>query len=292
MTTVINDRTIADSQNLTTISPPAAPRVTFFGAAQAVTGSMHLLEVNGQRLLLDCGLVLGRNPEVHERNRHFPFPPAEIDAVLLSHAHVDHCGNLPNLVRQGFRGPIYCTPATRDLLAIMLADSARIQRQEALVGRILGQADEDSCSLYSGAEVDDTLQQCIPVEYDTWVEVGDGVRARLHDAGHLLGSAMIELACTIAGGLRTITFTGDLGRGSLDFLRAPSPLPASDLIISESTYGGRTHQSIADLTETLQAVAVRTVERGGKVLVPAFSLGRAQLVAHYLTRWMGQGLLP
>jgi metallo-beta-lactamase family protein len=271
----------------------AGPWVTFYGAAQAVTGSMHLLEANGQRFLLDCGLVLGHGPDTHERNHRFPFLPSTIDAVLLSHAHVDHCGNLPNLVRQGFHGPIYCTPATRDLLQIMLADSARIQRQEALVSRIVGRASEETTgTLYNAVEVEQTVQQCVPVDYETPVEVGDGVRARFLDAGHLLGSAMIEVTCQSQGATRTITYTGDLGRASLNFLRAPAPLPASDLIISESTYGGRTHQSMEHLTRTLQEVARRTVDRGGKVLVPAFSLGRAQLVAHYLQRWIRLGTLP
>ncbi len=271
---------------------PAGLRVTFYGAAQAVTGSMHLLEANGQRYLLDCGLVLGNSPDTQQRNHHFPFDPASIDAVLLSHAHVDHCGNLPNLVRQGFRGPIYCTPATRDLLAIMLADSARIQRQEAVVSRIVGRTDEESTGdLYSGTEVEETLELCAATSYETWTHIGEGVRARFLDAGHLLGSAMIELRCDTAGVTRSITYTGDLGRASLNFLRAPAPLPASDLIISESTYGGRTHQSMENLTQTLQDVVRRTVARGGKVLVPAFSLGRAQLVAHYLQRWMRQGVL-
>jgi metallo-beta-lactamase family protein len=254
---------------------------------------MHLLEANGRRVLLDCGLILGHGPEAHQRNRDFPFAPAAIDAVLLSHAHIDHCGNLPNLVRQGFRGPIYCTPATRDLLSIMLADSARIQRQEARVERILGHPDEDTAgSLYSGAEVAQTLHLCVPIAYGEHIPVGAGIAARFLDAGHLLGSAMIEITCKAAGATRTLTYTGDLGRASLNFLRAPAPLPASDLIICESTYGGRTHQSMEHLTRTLQEVVQRTVARGGKVLVPAFSLGRAQLVAHYVQRWMRLGVLP
>src|ERR1700722_13963300 len=161
--------------------------VTFHGAAQTVTGSMHLVETPDARILLDCGLMLGQREEVHQRNRQFPFAPSWIDAVLLSHAHIDHCGNLPNLVRQGFTGPIYCTPATHDLLAIMLTDSAKIQAEEAAVrGRYV-----EECStslLYTAKEVEQTLAQCVPVAYGVGREIAAGIRFHFLDAGHLLGS--------------------------------------------------------------------------------------------------------
>src|ERR1043166_8716242 len=191
--------------------------VTFHGAAQTVTGSMHLVETPNARILLDCGLMLGQREEVHRRNAHFPFAASWIDAVLLSHAHIDHCGNLPNLVRQGFTGPIYCTPATRDLMAIMLADSAKIQAEDLA----LAPPRVDECSaglLYTGREVEQTLGQCVSVPYDTPRDIAHGVRAQFHDAGHLLGSAIISVACDSEGGTRTITFTGDLGRDNLHFL--------------------------------------------------------------------------
>jgi metallo-beta-lactamase family protein len=264
--------------------------VTFHGAAQTVTGSMHLLETPDARILLDCGLMLGHREEVHERNRQFPFAAAYIDAVLLSHAHIDHCGNLPNLVRQGFTGPIYCTPATRDLLGIMLADSAKIQQEEAAHAP---QVDECSTSvLYSRKEVEQTLTQCVSVPYGATREVAAGIRFRFLDAGHLLGSAMIVVDCDLDGGVKTITFTGDLGRDVLHFLHAPEALPRSDLIISESTYGGRVHQSAESLNERLHDVVEKTVGRGGKVLIPAFSLGRAQIVVHTLGESMRAGRLP
>ncbi|MBI3823784.1 MAG: MBL fold metallo-hydrolase [Planctomycetes bacterium] len=264
--------------------------VTFHGAAQTVTGSMHLLETPDARILLDCGLMLGQREEVHRRNSQFPFAPSWIDAVLLSHAHIDHCGNLPNLVRQGFTGPIYCTPATRDLMGIMLTDSAKIQAEEAaLAPRV------DECStalLYTGKEVEQTLRQCVSVPYGMSQDVAEGVRVQFHDAGHLLGSAIIAVACNFHGATRTITFTGDLGRDNLHFLGKPAPLPPSDMVICESTYGGRLHQTPAALMKRLHEVVKQTIERGGKVLIPAFSLGRAQIVVHYLREAMQQGRLP
>jgi metallo-beta-lactamase family protein len=268
-------------------------RVTFWGAAQAVTGSMHLVEAADLRLLLDCGLVLGWGPDAQERNRTFPFAPSSLAAVVLSHAHIDHCGNLPNLVRQGFDGPIYCTPATRSLLAVMLADSARIQEEEARALRIIGRTDEATAgSLYTSQDVRRTLAQCVSVPYDRPTQVRPGLEVRFVDAGHLLGSAMIALTLDAPSGERSVTYTGDLGRPGLRFLREPAALPAADLIICESTYGGRTHQSLEELAEKLQDAVRATIERGGKVLIPAFSLGRAQVVIHYVRRWMAEGRLP
>lgn len=253
--------------------------MTFYGAAQRVTGSMHLVETPEARVLLDCGLVLGREEEVLARNRTFPFAASYIDAVLLSHAHIDHCGNLPNLVRQGFTGPIYCTPATRDLMAIMLADSAKIQADEG-------------APLYTPREVERTLSQCVAVPYGASCEFAPQMRFQFLDAGHLLGSAMIALTCDVGGETRTVTYTGDLGRSALHFLRKPAPLPPSDLVICESTYGGRLHPCPNELNERLYETVQQTIERGGKVLVPAFSLGRAQIVVHYLHQAMEQGRLP
>jgi metallo-beta-lactamase family protein len=266
--------------------------VTFHGAAQFVTGSMHLVEAGGSRILLDCGLVLGRSPETAARNRTFPFAPKDIDAVVISHAHVDHCGNLPNLVRQGFSGPIYCTPATRDLLAIMLADSARIQEEEAHIDKVLGRPDEMSTGLlYTRHEVDLALAQCVAVGYNQPRDIRPGVTLRLLDAGHLLGSAMVHLH--VAGPqAKSVLFTGDLGRADLRFLKPPEPLPEADLVLCESTYGGRRHPRVEELRTKLRKVVRATVERDGKVLIPAFSLGRAQIVVHYVRQWMRAGVLP
>jgi metallo-beta-lactamase family protein len=231
--------------------------------------------------------------ESRARNRHFPFEPAAIDAVVLSHAHVDHSGNLPNLVRQGFRGPVFCTPATRDLIAVMLSDSARIQEETSLVEESVGAAwPSDHGPLYTQAHVLQTLRQCVAIPYEQPHTMLPDVQLRFLDAGHILGSAVVILTIRLGARDYRITFTGDLGRRGLPFLREPSLVPAADLLISESTYGGRTHDTVENMAAKMGAVVRRTAARGGKVLIPAFSLGRTQLVLHYLRRWMADGMLP
>jgi len=271
----------------------ATPTVTFWGAARTVTGSMHLVETNGGKLLLDCGLFQGRRSEARQRNSRFPFLPSAIDAVILSHAHIDHCGNLPNLVRQGFAGPIYCTPATRDLLAVMLADSAKIQEEDAAyLNRKREHGEPPIEPLYRREDAHNTVRQCRTVPYDQPHDLGHGVQVRFVDAGHLLGSAMVALAIHANGHEQTLTFTGDLGRRGLPILRDPAPVPPGELLISESTYGGQTHEPVALLTDALGDVARKTAERGGKVLIPAFSLGRTQTVVFFLHQLMNAGRLP
>jgi metallo-beta-lactamase family protein len=254
---------------------------------------MHLLEVANRTILLDCGLSLGNHPEVRRRNRQFPFEPHRIDAVVLSHAHVDHCGNLPTLVRQGFAGPVYCTPATRDLMAVMLADSAKIHEEDAAYRLVLGDADHpEAHPLYTRHDAERTVERCIAVPYGATQQITPDVRLRFMDAGHVLGSAIVVLTMTVAGGERTVTFTGDLGRRGLPFLHPPVPVPEADLLICESTYGGRTHTPLEQLVEQLADVVTRTVARGGQVLIPAFSLGRAQVVVYYLQRLLDAGRIP
>jgi metallo-beta-lactamase family protein len=270
------------------------PAVTFWGAAQTVTGSMHLVEAGDSRVLLDCGLARGQRDESHQRNRHFPFDPTTLSAVVLSHAHTDHGGNLPNLVRQGFAGPIYCTPATRDLLAVMLHDTARIQEEDAQVLAVAGgrrAAVEQHRPLYTRPDVHRTLAQCVTVPSQKPATFDD-IQVRFIDAGHILGSALVALTLQQGGREHRITFTGDLGRRGLPFLRDPSPVPAADLIICESTYGGRIHDTVEAMAVKMSDVVRRTVARGGKVFIPAFSLGRTQVVIHYLQRWMRDGVLP
>lgn len=264
-------------------NPYSPPSVEFLGAVQTVTGSMHLLEAAGRKILLDCGLYLGSRAENRLRNRQFPFDPQALDAVLLTHAHIDHCGNLPNLVRQGYRKPIYCTPATRDLLAVMLMDSAKIQEKEAGSG---------FTPLYSPLEVKATLGQCAGVPYEQTFALDEHIRFSFTDAGHVLGSALVNVQIACANRDYAITYTGDLGRRGMPFLHAPAAIPPCDLLISESTYGGKHHPPREVMVETMRGVIERTIAQEGKVLIPAFSLGRTQIVVHYLQKWIHEGLVP
>jgi metallo-beta-lactamase family protein len=272
---------------------PSDNKVTFWGAARTVTGSMHLVQVNRQKILLDCGLYQGPRAEAFQRNSQFPFAPKDIHAVVLSHAHIDHCGNLPNLVRQGFSGPIYCTPATRDLMAIMLADSAKIQEEDAdYLNHKRKHGEPAIVPLYRPDDVPPTLRLGISVSYGREQEVAAGVRFRYLDAGHLLGSAMVAINIQNGGREQTLTFTGDLGRKSLPILRDPEPVRAANFVISESTYGGRTHPPPEQLPQLLGDVVRRTSDRGGMVLIPAFAVGRTQAIVYALHQLMEAGKLP
>lgn len=273
--------------------PAADPTVTFWGAARTVTGSMHQLDACGRTVLLECGLFQGHRAESRRRNQHFPFRPIDIDAVLLSHAHIDHCGNLPNLVRQGFAGPIYCTSATRALAAVMLGDAAKIQEEDATYLNHRRQKGEPKIEpLYTSRDVYRTLLRLQAVPYDQPVEIFKGLEATFVEAGHLLGSAMIGLKIDGPNGIRRLTFTGDLGRPGLPILRDPAPVPPGDLIISESTYGGHTHEPVDETAERLGEVVRHTAKRGGKLLIPAFSVGRTQTIVFFLHQLINSGQLP
>lgn len=254
---------------------------------------MHYVEALGQQILLDCGLFQGRRSEAQARNRAFPFDARRIDAVVLSHAHIDHCGNLPNLVRQGFSGPIFCTPATRDLLTVMLTDSAKIQEEDAAyLNRRHSHGEPRIEPLYGRSDVHKTIRRAQSVPYDQTFAIGPGLHIKFVDAGHLLGSAMVALTVDRAPTPFTLTFTGDLGRRGLPILRDPSPVPPAEFVISESTYGGRLHPPVELLADALAELIRRTFERGGKVLIPAFSLGRTQTVVYVLHQLINQGRLP
>ncbi|MFO0811336.1 MAG: MBL fold metallo-hydrolase [Gemmataceae bacterium] len=272
---------------------PAEPTVTFWGATHTVTGSMHQLQANGQTILLDCGLFQGRRSESRQRNQSFPFRPRDIDFVILSHAHIDHSGNLPNLVRQGFAGPIYATPATRSLATVMLGDAAKIQEEDAeYLNRKRAKGEPKIEPLYDGRDVYRTMLRFQSIPYDKPTAIGKGMEVTFVDAGHLLGSAMVSLRIDGPGGVRRLTFTGDLGRPGLPILRDPAPVPAGDFIISESTYGGHTHEPVDETAERLGEVVRHTAERGGKVIVPAFSVGRTQTVVYFLHQLIHAGKLP
>ncbi|HMP03593.1 MAG TPA: MBL fold metallo-hydrolase [Gemmatales bacterium] len=270
------------------VAPHGPPVVTFWGAAGSVSGSMHLAETAGGLLLLDCGLSFERR---HLRT--FPFPPQRLRAVVLTHAHLDHSGNLPNLVRQGYNGPVFCTPATRDLLAVMLADSARIQEEDAR--RAAHREPWDHAlpePLYLLEDVERTLDQCIPIDYDEAFTPVPGVEAWLRPAGHVLGSAQVHLRTQWEGRTTTLTYTGDLGRSVLPLHQPPALVPAADLVLCESTYGGGHHEPLADMLSQLRDLVRQTLEREGKVYIPAFSLGRTQLMAWLLLDMMRSGSIP
>ncbi len=272
---------------------PTEPTVTFWGAAQTVTGSMHHVSVGGKNILLDCGLYQGHRAESFRRNREFPFRTKDLDAVILSHAHLDHCGNVPNLIRRGFAGPIYCTPATRALAGVMLGDSAKIQAEDAAyLNRKRASGEPKVEPLYDARDVYRTLHKLQSVNYGARVSIGKGIEATFTDAGHLLGSAMIHLRLTTATGERTITFTGDLGRAGLPILRDPGTVPPCDLLISESTYGGLTHEPVDETAEQLGEIVRRTAARGGKTIIPAFAVGRTQSIIYFLHELITAGKLP
>jgi metallo-beta-lactamase family protein len=272
---------------------PAEPTLTFWGAAGGVSGSMHLLEVGNHKVLLDCGLHQGRREEARQRNSHFPFHPDQIDAVIISHAHIDHCGNTPTLVRQGFSGPIFCTPPTRDLLRVMLADSAKIQEEDAAHLNIARNYAEPWVQpLYHHPDVDKTLRQVVQVPYGKEIDVTRSVRFRFVEAGHILGSAMVCITAAGPDRDRTLTFSGDMGRRGMPILKPTGEIAPADVLVCESTYGNRLHRSFGDTVERLYAIIRDTVDRGGKVLVPAFSLGRTQLIIHVLQQGLRDGKVP
>jgi metallo-beta-lactamase family protein len=275
------------------VGPPAEPTLTFWGAAGGVTGSMHLLEVGNNKILLDCGLHQGRREEARQRNGHFPFHPHQIDAVILTHAHIDHCGNLPTLVRQGFHGPVFCTPPTRDLLRVMLADSAKIQEEDAAHLNIARNYAEPWVQpLYTYPDVERAFQQVVQVPYGKEIDVTRTVRFRFIEAGHILGSAMIYLTVAGPDRDRTLSFSGDMGRRGLPILKPTSAIPPADVLVCESTYGNRQHRSFAETVERLYAAIRDATARGGKVLIPAFSLGRTQLIIHVLQVGLRERRIP
>lgn len=261
----------------------------FLGAAREVTGSKHLLTVGDDRILLDCGLVQGPRRVANQRNRNMPVPGATVDAVVLSHAHIDHCGALPRLVKDGFRGPIWCTEATADMLRLMLMDSAHIQTQDA---RHLQKRGHDVEPLYDDVDVERTLRLVKPVPYHQSFAVTNQLRVEFLDAGHILGSAIVVMDCSIGNRKRRIVFTGDHGRKHLPILRDPEPIPECDVLITESTYGNRQHEARVDMMAELARIVIEELHDGGRIVVPAFAVGRTQSVVLFLGQLMRDGTLP
>lgn len=261
-------------------------KLEFVGAAQEVTGSKHLIHVNGKKILLDCGMFQGRRKEAEKKNSEFPFNPAEIDAVVLSHAHIDHSGLLPLLVKRGFKGPIYCTHATRDLCHYMLLDSAYIQEREAeyINKKKLKKGETPIEPLYTTDDANAALNQFCGIGYERTFVVEEGVVACFYDAGHILGSAAIHLIIYEKDKDRRINigFTGDLGRRNIPLLRDPQVLPKSDYFLTECTYGDRLHEAITDAEEQLIKIVNDTYKKGGKLIIPAFSVGRTQEIIYRL----------
>ncbi|MFH1524451.1 MAG: MBL fold metallo-hydrolase [Chloroflexota bacterium] len=268
-------------------------RIHFNGAAQTVTGSQYLLEVNDSRILMECGLFQGRRAETYERNRTFHFDPKTIDAVLLSHAHIDHSGNLPHLVKANYSGPIYATPATTDLAEIMLLDSGHIQEADAeyVNKRRRKRGESPAEPLYTLADAEQVNQYFRPKNYNEPFEVVPGVTAQFIEAGHILGSAAIRLEAEEKEKKIRFWFSGDIGRYQMPLLRDPVLPYDTDYIMMECTYGDKPHSDPMESHREFHEVVLRTVERGGKVIIPAFAVGRTQDLVYSLNMLVTSGKL-
>lgn len=264
--------------------------ITFTGAAREVTGSCHLLRVGDRRIALDCGLFQGHRTEASQKNLTLPLPVEQLSALVLSHAHIDHAGRIPFLVRNGFEGPIYCTPATRDLSAYMLMDSAFIQEKDAehLARRGKGYVEP----LYGTQDVARTLERMIAMPYGRRFEVTSGVTASFVDAGHILGSASVLLDCREGPVERRLVFSGDIGRWALPIIRDPQIPDGADVVVMESTYGNREHAEVEDARSRLASIVTSTAARGGRVMIPAFAVGRTQELLYDLHGLFREGRIP
>jgi metallo-beta-lactamase family protein len=269
-------------------------QINFDGAAQTVTGSQYLLNINSHRLLLECGFFQGRRQESYERNSNFPFEPCRVDTVILSHAHIDHSGNLPNLIKQGYQGSIYATSATADLANIMLMDSGHIQEDDAefVNKKNLKRGDPPILPLYTQEQAAQVKKYFQVVDYDQPFEPVPGVRARLLDAGHILGSAAVVMDIEEKGRKLRLWFSGDIGRRKLPLLRDPIMPDWADYMMMECTYGDKPHRDPELAYEELRQVVWRTLERRGKVIIPAFAVGRTQEIVYALHQMIESRLLP
>ena len=270
-------------------------KLSFLGAARNVTGSRYLLETDNTRLLVDCGLYQER--EFRSRNwEPFPIPPSTLDAVLLTHAHVDHCGLIPKLVGDGFRGRIYCTEATSEIAQIILLDSAHLQEEDAEFKRKRHERENrrgpfPEIPLYTVDDAKASFPLFLPVKYGAPTQIGNGVEATFYDAGHVLGSSMIKVEVSQGGEKRTIIFSGDVGRWNRPILRDPNVFSKTDYIVVESTYGDRVHAQ-ADISDSLADIVNSTYKAGGNIIVPSFALERTQEVLYYLNDLLIEDRIP
>jgi metallo-beta-lactamase family protein len=267
-------------------------RLTCWGAAGEVTGSMHLLEIGPKRILLDCGLFQGRREEARQKNESFPLPAGDLDAVVVSHAHIDHTGRLPLLLKLGYAGPIFCTPATRDLASVMLPDSGFIQEKdfEFLHKRGRNHLAEPLYTAQDAALVPDHM---VSLPYERPLDIVPGVRLTYTDAGHMLGSASVVLDLDVAGAQRRIVFSGDIGRWGLPIIRDPKPPTGpADALIVESTYANKIHESVVEAQALLAGYVNKVAKRGGKIFIPAFAIERAQELIYELHGLARDGAIP
>jgi metallo-beta-lactamase family protein len=271
-------------------------KIAFHGAARTVTGSKHLLTLsNGKKYLLDCGMYQGMGSETDELNNEFGFNPQEVDYMILSHAHIDHCGLIPKLVKDGYRGSIYATPATKDLASILMADSAGIQENDLkYVNKTRAAQGKPYLSpLYTMEDVDNCVKQFEIVDYGSWFKIDDNVQFMYLDAGHIIGSATVHLKITENGKETHLTFSGDLGRYRDVILKSPEVFPQADYIIMESTYGNKIHEDITGTPDKLYDWITKTcLQKKGKLIIPAFSVGRTQEILYALNQLENEHRLP
>jgi metallo-beta-lactamase family protein len=271
-------------------------KIAFHGAAGCVTGSKHLITLkSGKKILLDCGMFQGMGKETDPLNRHFGFDPAEVDVMILSHAHIDHSGLVPRLVKQGFKGPIFCTPATRDLSGILLEDSAEIQENEIKYANKRRALEKKPYLevLYSSEDAKNAARFVEARDYGVWFRVMDGVECLFTDTGHIIGSAAVHLRITENGETKRISFSGDVGRYRDVILKSPESFPQADYILIESTYGDSLHDTTVDTPEILLNWIEKTcIRKKGKLIIPAFSVGRTQELLYALNVLENENRLP
>ena len=271
-------------------------KLSFLGAAGNVAGSRFLLEANGTRILIDCGLYQER--ELTGRNwEPFPVPPHTINAILLTHAHVDHCGLLPRLVRNGFRGKVYCTEATAEIAQIVILDSAHLQEEDAEFKKRRHQREKrrgpfPEIPLFTVADANASFPLFSPLKYGQVVQIGDGIKVDFHDAGHVLGSSMVRITVTQGVERRMIVFSGDVGRWDKPILNDPSLFTEVDYVLIESTYGDRLHQDTPDISDSLADIVNTTWKAGGNIIIPSFALQRSQEVLYYLDKLLIDDRIP